>query len=106
MHHITITAVRRFIRTRTHLSARSVALTLLVVILGGLLAACGEAAGGAGATTPTPTPPAQVNQAPTVQAGTDQTIQLPTDSVTLSGSATDPENSACSRSTAGFFTES
>lgn len=59
MHHITITAVRRFIRARTHLWARTAALSLLVVILGGLPAACGEAVGGAGDTTPTPTPPAQ-----------------------------------------------
>lgn len=57
------------------------------------LAACG---GGGGDDDP-PAPPVQnppANTAPTVQAGDDQTIQFPTNSVEISGSATDAENDA------------
>src|SRR5215218_3743818 len=39
-----------------------------------------------------------VNQAPTVNAGTDQTIVLPTSSVTLTGTASDPDGSIASYS--------
>lgn len=37
-------------------------------------------------------PPVTINNPPVVNAGTDQTIQLPTNSVTLSGSAIDPDS--------------
>jgi len=39
-----------------------------------------------------PPPPPPSNTAPTVNAGEDQTIQLPTNTVDLQGSATDPDN--------------
>jgi hypothetical protein len=55
MQRITITTVRRSIGS--HRWARAVALTLLVVILGGLLAACGEPVDSRGNTGPTPTTP-------------------------------------------------
>lgn len=51
------------------------------------LAACGGGGGG-GDNNPPPAPPA-TNAAPTVNAGTDATITLPTATVTLAGSATD-----------------
>lgn len=37
-------------------------------------------------------PPVTINNPPVVNAGPDQTIQLPTNTVTLSGSATDPDS--------------
>jgi CubicO group peptidase (beta-lactamase class C family) len=63
---------------------------LAIAMLG--LAACGGGGGDndnppSGTTNP---PPA--NSAPTVTAGDDQTITLPTNSVELSGTATDPDN--------------
>lgn len=54
------------------------------------LAACG---GGGGSDNPSP-PPAPTNTAPTVQAGTDQTIELPVATAQLSGSATDAQTSS------------
>lgn len=52
-----------------------------------LLAACG---GGGGGSDPDPVPPpTPTNVAPTVQAGTDATIDLPASTVALQGSATD-----------------
>jgi CubicO group peptidase (beta-lactamase class C family) len=69
---------------------------LLVSIASIAMAACGGGGGGGGGSTPPPTPPptppAQTNTAPTVQAGPDKTIELPVNSVALSGSATDAEN--------------
>jgi CubicO group peptidase (beta-lactamase class C family) len=62
------------------------------------LAACGGGGGGndspppSGPSTQPPPPPPPANTAPTVQAGDDQTIRLPTNSVELAGSATDAEN--------------
>jgi CubicO group peptidase (beta-lactamase class C family) len=54
-----------------------------------ILAACGGGGGGGGGNNnPPPAPPA-TNVAPTVNAGTDSTITLPTATVTLTGSATD-----------------
>ncbi|MCI5064623.1 DUF5060 domain-containing protein, partial [bacterium] len=41
--------------------------------------------------TPSPTPTPTPSQGPTVDAGEDQTIQLPTDSAQFSGEATDPD---------------
>lgn len=64
---------------------------LLAASVSFALTACGGGGGGDSGGTP-PTPPAQTNTAPTAQAGTDQTIQLPTNSVSLAGSATDAEN--------------
>lgn len=55
------------------------------------LAACGGGGGGGGGNPPPTNPPA--NQAPQVNAGADQTIQLPTNTATLSGSATDAAGS-------------
>jgi CubicO group peptidase (beta-lactamase class C family) len=52
------------------------------------LTACGGGGGGGGGGNPAPAnPPA--NQAPQVNAGADQTIQLPTNNASLTGSATD-----------------
>lgn len=61
-----------------------------VVSIGTLLtlAACGGGGGGGGDDNPPPAPPA-TNAAPTVNAGADATITLPTATVTLAGSATD-----------------
>lgn len=66
------------------------------------LSACGGGGGGGSPppanppanppVTPPVTPPPAANQAPTVTLGDDQTIQLPTNSVSLTGSASDPEN--------------
>jgi CubicO group peptidase (beta-lactamase class C family) len=67
---------------------------MMIATLG--LAACG---GGGGDDSPPPSspstqppPPPPGNTAPTVTAGVDQTIKLPTNAVDLSGTATDPEN--------------
>ncbi len=59
------------------------------------LAACGGGGGGGGGNPAPANPPANppANAAPQVNAGADQTIQLPTNSVTLSGSATDAPGS-------------
>lgn len=56
------------------------------------LAACG----GGGGSDPPPTPPPPVNTAPTAQAGSDQTITLPTDSVQLQGSGNDAQTASAS----------
>lgn len=70
-----------------------IAITLIATFV---LTACGGGGGGSNsppsspATPPPPPPPA--NTAPTVNAGTDQSIQLPTNAVNLTGSATDAEN--------------
>ena len=56
------------------------------------LAACGGGGGGGDPPAPPVTNPPPTNTAPTVDAGPDQTIQSPTDSAELSGSATDAEN--------------
>lgn len=53
-----------------------------------ILAACGGGGGGGGDDNPPPAPPA-TNAAPTVNAGADTSITLPTATVTLTGSATD-----------------
>jgi CubicO group peptidase (beta-lactamase class C family) len=53
------------------------------------LAACGGGGGGGGGQTAAPVQQQPQNAAPTVQAGTDQTIELPTASAQLTGSATD-----------------
>ncbi|MDY6949097.1 MAG: serine hydrolase [Pseudomonadota bacterium] len=64
------------------------------------LAACGGGGGGGGsgdgggAQQPPPSPPPPANVAPTVQAGTDQTIELPVNSANLSGSATDDSSTS------------
>jgi CubicO group peptidase (beta-lactamase class C family) len=60
------------------------------------IAACGGGGGGGGGSAPVqnnPPPPAQ-NAAPTVQAGADQTITLPTASAQLNGSATDDSSTS------------
>lgn len=57
------------------------------------------ACGGGGDNSPPPSPPNSSpasNTAPTVNAGPDQTIQLPTNSVELQGGATDPDNDSLS----------
>ncbi len=60
------------------------------------LAACGGGGGGGNNNPPPSGPstqqPPPANTAPTVNAGEDQTIRLPTATVELSGSATDAEN--------------
>lgn len=69
---------------------RLVAISTMSVLA---IAACGGGGGGGdsgSAQQPPPSPPPPpVNAAPTVEAGTDQTIELPTNSAQLSGSATD-----------------
>ncbi len=61
------------------------------------IAACGGGGGGGGGgdqpSAPVQPPPAQ-NQAPNVQAGADQTIELPTATAQLSGSATDDSSTS------------
>jgi CubicO group peptidase (beta-lactamase class C family) len=60
------------------------------------LAACGGGGGGGGgggAQQPPPTTQPPANSAPTVQAGADQTIEWPTNTAQLSGSATDEPSS-------------
>ena len=77
-------------------------LTLLAtIVLSTLaLAACGGGGGGgsnpppSSPANPPPPPPPPANTAPTVNAGADQTITLPTASVDLAGSATDAEGNA------------
>src|SRR5512138_2087888 len=60
------------------------------------LAACGGGGGGGGNPSPAnpPSNPPPANQAPIVEAGEAQTIQLPTSTVTLSGSADDAAGSS------------
>jgi CubicO group peptidase (beta-lactamase class C family) len=65
------------------------------------LAACGGGGGGGSspppsspANPPPPPPPPPANTAPTVNAGADQTITLPTNAVDLAGSATDAESNS------------
>jgi CubicO group peptidase (beta-lactamase class C family) len=79
-------------------SMRSVSKTyscvaIMVAALG--LAACGGGGGSDSpsppANPPAPPPSAPANTAPTVNAGADQTIKLPTNAVDLQGSATDAE---------------
>jgi CubicO group peptidase (beta-lactamase class C family) len=53
------------------------------------LAACGGGGGGGGGGTPAPVQQQPQNAAPTVQAGTDQTIEWPTANAQLTGNATD-----------------
>src|SRR5262245_56960750 len=53
------------------------------------LAACGGGGGGGSDAPSQPSNPAPTNNAPTAQAGADQTITLPTNSAQLQGSATD-----------------
>jgi CubicO group peptidase (beta-lactamase class C family) len=68
-------------------------LLAMVVISTLALAACGGGGGGgSGGSTPPPTSPGGANTAPTVNAGADQTITLPTNAVDVSGTATDAEN--------------
>ena len=52
-----------------------------------ILAGCGG--GGGGGDTPAPPPPAPTNAAPVANPGTDPAPTLPTDTVTLTGTATD-----------------
>jgi CubicO group peptidase (beta-lactamase class C family) len=64
-----------------------------------LLTACGGGGGGGGSNPPPsgggnpPPPPPPTNQAPTANAGADQTVELPSPA-TLSGSGTDAETAA------------
>src|SRR5690606_28392575 len=67
--------------------------SLLVLVAMFALAACGGGGGGGGDAPAPANPPASPNQAPQVDAGTDQTIQLPTNTVTLRGTATDEPGS-------------
>lgn len=53
------------------------------------LAACGGGGGGGSNQPSQPSNPASTNNAPTAQAGADQTVTLPTNSVQLQGTATD-----------------
>lgn len=57
------------------------------------IAACGGGGGGGGQTS-APVQQQPQNAAPTVQAGTDQTIELPTATAQLSGSATDDSSTS------------
>ena len=56
------------------------------------LSACGGGGGGGGTPPPSnPGNPPPANRAPTIAAGEDQAIQLPTNSVTVTASANDPD---------------
>ena len=93
------------LRSTSPAKARPVSKTslLAIVVLSTLtLAACGGGGGG-GSSTPPPTSPANppppppppttpTNTAPTVDAGADQTITLPTKEIDVSGTATDADN--------------
>lgn len=57
------------------------------------LTACGGGGGGGGSGNPAPGNPPPANTAPQVDAGADQTIQLPNNTITVSGSATDAPGS-------------
>src|SRR4051794_22000810 len=81
---------------RRSLSAKTfVATTMCVALLA--LSACGGGGGGGGTpppssgSNPPPPPPPAANTAPTVNAGADQSVQLPA-TAALTGSATDAEN--------------
>src|SRR5689334_10813969 len=68
------------------------AIPLLTAFIAGCAAATGGGTDGTGVPVSDPGPPpaaAPTNTPPVVSAGTDITIELPTDSATLSGSATD-----------------
>ncbi len=67
------------------------AIPLLTAFIAGCAAATGGGTDGTGVpvSDPGPPPAAPTNAPPVVSAGTDVTIELPTDSATLSGSATD-----------------
>ncbi|HVF16892.1 MAG TPA: serine hydrolase, partial [Steroidobacteraceae bacterium] len=91
------------LRSTSPANARTVSKSsslLAAIVLSTLtLAACGGGGGGGSSPPPAspsnppppPPPPPPANTAPTASAGADQTIQLPTNSVTLAGSATDPD---------------
>src|SRR5689334_5376422 len=58
------------------------------------IAACGGGGGGGGGGTPAPVQQQPQNTAPSVQAGADQTIELPATTAQLSGSATDDSSTS------------
>jgi CubicO group peptidase (beta-lactamase class C family) len=97
------------LRSTSPANARTVSkpysLLAAIVISTLTLAACGGGGGGSSSPPPAspsnpPPPPAPpppttpTNTAPSVTAGDDQTVTLPTNSVTLNGTATDAENNA------------
>src|SRR5689334_17911829 len=80
---------------RTAACARTLT-RLAIPLLAAFIAGCAAATGGGTDSTSAPIsdsgpppPPPPTNTAPVANAGTDLTIELPTDSATLSGSATD-----------------
>lgn len=90
------------LRSTSPANARPVSnrLTLVATIVMSTLAlaACGGGGGGGSSPPPSspanppPPPPPPANTAPTVNAGADQTITLPTNGVDLAGSGQDAEN--------------
>lgn len=83
--------MRSVTNVRAMNSTRRAHQSILASSLALALAACGGGGGGGGGNTPTPppNPPVQNNTAPTVNAGTDQSTELPGASLQLSGTATD-----------------
>lgn len=80
-------------RSEFILRCRQVAISVSLALS---IAACGGGGGGGGG-TPAPVqqnPPPPANTAPTVQAGTNQTIEWPAASAQLSGSATDDSSTS------------
>ena len=70
---------------QTTLFIRNIAVLALLSIL----TACGGGGSSSTSPPPPPPPPPTSNVAPTVDAGVDATIQLPTDTVSLDGTVTD-----------------
>lgn len=68
---------------------RPFSLAMMCICASLLLAACGGGGGGDGGNKNPEPAPGTTNSAPIVNAGTDATIELPTDTVALQGSATD-----------------
>lgn len=84
--------MRSISRSSRFVSKPTCYIAIAIASLG--LAACGGGGGG-GNDSPPPSGPANpppANTAPTVSAGDDQTLTLPTNSADLSGSASDAEN--------------
>jgi CubicO group peptidase (beta-lactamase class C family) len=73
---------------RSFTSARALGTLSSATLASLMLAACGGGGGSSGGTT-TPPPPAATNVAPVANPGTDPAPTLPTDTVTLTGTATD-----------------
>src|SRR5690349_338381 len=83
------------IKERAATAARVTGFWSTILIASAVLAACGGGGGGGKSNPPptggqqTPPPPPPANVAPVASAGSDTSIELPTDSADLKGSATD-----------------